>query len=371
LKAVIRISQDNIRENKMKPIQLVCFVVLCFFPSVVSSDIARFKSNTVVSPKTGAIVSNAGQLNQHVPIRMPEADVKIRFHLNDDATIQAVVSCIFQLQLVKSNDAKEVTFITAFPISQVRSPYLELQKFSVTVDGEHPPMIIRKTVTKDVYDGRMDFLVDEKVYGTFPQELGVLPVVQQLKTLEVSKRKWEEEFRDYTKIQRRPPSYASIELADGSRWEFCYLWVSSIRPNQRQRVVVEYKVTLAPQPNERKIIKAASKSPGPAQFEMPNTLPEHFHRQVGSGTFYFFSYILRSGAAWSGPIGREEIELLADKGIDLSQSIFSGPRPVETADNRLLWKIINQKPTEDLLIAIPAAVPKRQEEKNKDNGKQK
>jgi hypothetical protein len=101
---------------------------------------------------------------------------------------------------------------------------------------------------------------------------------------------------------------------------------------------------------------------------MPNTIPEDFHRKVGSGTFYFFSYILRSGAAWSGPIGREEIELLADKGIDLSRCIFSGPRPVKTTANRLLWKIANQKPAEDLFIAIPGA-SNSQEDKNLDSGK--
>ena len=39
--------------------------------------------------------------------------------------------------------------------------------------------------------------------------------------------------------------------------------------------------------------------------------------------------------------------------------------------NHLLWKIVNQKPTEDLLIAIPAASLNRQEDKNLDNGKQK
>ena len=352
----------------MKPIKFICLVLLCSFPSVVSADLIPFKINIAVSPKTGAIVSNAGKLNQQVPIRMPEADVKIQLHLNDDATIQAEVSCVFQLRLVKSSKAKEVTFITAFPVSQYRSPYLDLQKFSVTVDGEHPPMVIRKTGTTEV--SRRPILVEEKVYGTFPQELSLPPVDQQLKTFEVSEAKWEVDNRN-NKLQRRPPSYASIELADGSRWEYCYLWVSTIKPNQIQRVTIDYNVKLTPQLNERKIIKAGSKSPGPTQVEMPNTLPEDFHHKVGSGTFYFFSYILRSGAAWSGPIGREEIELLADKGIDLSRSIFSGPRPVETKTNRLLWKIVNQKPTEDLLIAIPAAASNRQEDKIMDSGKQK
>lgn len=146
------------------------------------------------------------------------------------------------------------------------------------------------------------------------------------------------------------------------------IWATArIKPDQIQRVIVDYNVKLTPQPNERKIIQA----PGKSQFDLPNTLPEDFHRKVGSGAFYFFSYILRSGAAWLGPIGREEIELLADDGIDLSRSIFSGLRPVKTTANRLLWKIVNQKPTEDLLIAIPAASVNRQEDKKLDSGKQK
>jgi hypothetical protein len=193
-----------------------------------------------------------------------------------------------------------------------------------------------------------------------------------LGAVESLKKKWDEQYRNTKSHEQiaEPfiPSYSSVKLADGSRWEFCYLWVSTIKPNQIQRVTVDYNVKLTPQPNERKIIQA---SVMPHQFDLPNTLPEDFHHTVGSGTFYFFSYILRSGAAWSGPIGREEIELLADDGIDLSRSIFSGPRPVKTTANRLLWKIVNQKPTEDLLIAIPAASLNRQEDKNLDSGKQK
>ena len=357
----------------MKPIQFICLVLLCSFPSVVSADLFPYRANInfVVSPKTGAIVSNAGKLNQQVPIRMPEADVKIRLHLNDDASIQAEVNCVFQLQLVKSSKANEVTCIPAFPVSQSRSPYLELQKFTVTVDGEYPPVIVRKTVST----ADRDVLVDEQLYGTFPQELRTPSINKQLGAVESLKQRWDKQYRKTKSHEQiaKPfiPSYSSIELADGSRWEYCYLWVSTIKPNQIQRVTVDYNVKLSQQPNERKIIKAGSKSPGPTQVEMPNTLPEDFHHKVGSGTFYFFSYILRSGAAWSGPIGREEIELLADDGIDLSRSIFSGLRPVKTTANRLLWKIVNQKPTEDLLIAIPAASLNRQEDKNLDSGKQK
>jgi hypothetical protein len=354
----------------MTPIQFICLVLLCSFTSVVSADLSPYRSYIEVSPQTGAIMSNAGKLSQQVPILMPEADVKIRLHLNDDATIiQAEVNCLFQLKLVKSSKTNEVTFITAFPVSQFRRPYLDLQNFSVTVDGEHPPMVIRKTDATKV-SGKV-LLVDEKVYGTLPQELSIPPVDQQLKELEVSRAKWEEERQNFIKLNRRiPPSYASIKLADGSRWEYCYLWVSTIKTNQTQRVTVDYNVELTPQPNEPPLVKASGKNSIPPQFYLPNTIPWDFHRKVGSGSFYFFSYILRSGAAWSGPIGREEIELLADKGIDLSRSIISGPQPVKTTANRLLWKIVNQKPTEDLLIAIPEA-SNIQKDKNLDSGKRK
>ena len=74
----------------------------------------------------------------------------------------ADVECFFLLRLSESSESKEVTFITAFPVSLYRIPYMDLQKFSVTVDGEHPPMIRRKTDTTEVSTERKDILIDKK-----------------------------------------------------------------------------------------------------------------------------------------------------------------------------------------------------------------
>lgn len=64
-----------------------------------------------------------------------------------------------------------------------------------------------------------------------------------------------------------------------------------------------------------------------------------------------FTYILRSGAAWSGPIGHEAVHIKAMKGLQM-QPTPSSLQPQRQPDGSVRWEIDNQKPTDDVTVEI-------------------
>lgn len=65
-----------------------------------------------------------------------------------------------------------------------------------------------------------------------------------------------------------------------------------------------------------------------------------------------FTYFLRSGAEWDGPIGRETVKVKADKGLRVKVLSPVTLKPVKSFDTSLTWKIINAKPAEDIRLVI-------------------
>jgi hypothetical protein len=64
-----------------------------------------------------------------------------------------------------------------------------------------------------------------------------------------------------------------------------------------------------------------------------------------------FTYILKSGAAWSGPIGHESVRIRPEKGLQMQPTPFS-LQPRRQPDGSVVWEIDNQKPTEDVTVEI-------------------
>jgi len=64
-----------------------------------------------------------------------------------------------------------------------------------------------------------------------------------------------------------------------------------------------------------------------------------------------FTYILRSGAAWSGPIGHEAVHIKPEVGLHL-QPTSSALHPQRQADGSVLWEIDNEKPADDVTVEI-------------------
>ncbi len=71
-----------------------------------------------------------------------------------------------------------------------------------------------------------------------------------------------------------------------------------------------------------------------------------------------FTYILRSGAYWDGPIGQEVVNVSADKGLRMEVLTPVELKPEQRTDTSLTWRITKAKPAEDIrLVIVPDAKP--------------
>ena len=68
-----------------------------------------------------------------------------------------------------------------------------------------------------------------------------------------------------------------------------------------------------------------------------------------------FIYFLRSGASWDGPIGREVVNVTADKGLRMEILSPASLTPEQRSDTSITWRITNAKPAEDIRLAIVSA----------------
>jgi hypothetical protein len=65
-----------------------------------------------------------------------------------------------------------------------------------------------------------------------------------------------------------------------------------------------------------------------------------------------FIYVLRSGAGWDGPIGRETVNVTAQKGLRMEVLTPVALEPGHRTDTSLTWTITNAKPAEDIRLVI-------------------
>ncbi len=65
-----------------------------------------------------------------------------------------------------------------------------------------------------------------------------------------------------------------------------------------------------------------------------------------------FIYFLRTGASWDGPIGKEVVEVTAEKGLHMEVLTPVALEPEQKTDSSLRWTITNAKPAEDIRLDI-------------------
>jgi hypothetical protein len=65
-----------------------------------------------------------------------------------------------------------------------------------------------------------------------------------------------------------------------------------------------------------------------------------------------FIYFLRSGARWDGPIGKEVVNITADRGLRLEVLSPAALQPLRRSNTSLTWRITNAKPDEDIKLSI-------------------
>ena len=327
-------------------------IILCcgwLITNTTLADIAYLAPVTIAA-KTGAIFSNPAPLENDLDVCLTNANVQIRLSIPYKDELLAEVEAEFVVSR-SGSDRDVLQFLTAFPVCHYRHPFFKIYGFEVSVDGRSPVMVLRKTERVGYSFPSYDVSCDSPIYGNLPENMSLPPLAKQ----------WEEwkaccepgTGRGFPGVDHLPPQ--RVILPDGSHCEYCYVWLMELEPGAQSRVVVNYACIIPEQANiwqvENQYVYGGSES---QLAHMTLNIPESFYQKVGPGSFFFFSYILQSGATWQGHIGSESIRLIADNTVFLDRAILDIPVDIKHEPHELLIQISDTDPDYDLILAIPA-----------------
>ena len=168
-------------------------------------------------------------------------------------------------------------------------------------------------------------------------------------------------------------------FGDGRTYPNAYYWSQLFPQKSRTHIEISYQLTLHPQSlrYEKKMLRGGSMDVVPFDLMWAGASTEKA---------YFFDYVLRSGATWAGPIGRETVTLIADPStkLDLTNDeivivgrnvaryynddtqdarsmVRAGvfPKSIRRPPGMIVWEIDHEKPTQDILVQIPVSLRSR------------
>lgn len=324
----------------------------CLFMTAANllADVAIMRTG----PESEFVFANAGRAldtEQKVPVTMRSAEVVIRLERVRDSSetdsptatggakaaewnrdmLQARCNAVFDLEHIEPK-GKTVEFMVTFPVSGAAET---IRQFEVKVDGQTPPLVRRSTVRLGYHLGRKFGPSDTPINGSLTGRFAP-PLILLDPSSKPAAKPWP------VVAGHDPKSggyWEGIRLEAGVSYPQAFLWTQKIGPGQHQRVEVSYALRL----HAQKIGEF------PAMYGYPT---ETFTRLDKVRKHYLLDYILRSGATWEGPIGRETIQLSAEDGIEL-EALVSVGRPPTRKGKTWVWEIVNEKPQEDLLVALP------------------
>ncbi len=315
------------------------------------SDVAVLREK---GPHSGSAFSNPGLIANApagLQVAMKTADVKIHLRPGDGETLKADVTADFELEDSSPAELNGQLYLVGFPVTGLSSKIVTIDNFAVTVDGKTPAMVLRQ----DIYiNRRQSKRVDEKLRGEL-----------------------EARFAPET-----PQSCQTLSYAGFDQYPASYLWQQRVQTSVTFCVRVTYTLTIHPQ----SIIYTRSYDRDDADGEVIPS--KNLRALLRDDRYYFFGYVLRSGATWDGPIGKETVVITADQALKLATekialrnrkpaSFFfddstEGPErerlqgiqgverhETDPGNGSLRWILENGDPNEDLLIAIPLSAIKR------------
>jgi hypothetical protein len=119
-------------------------------------------------------------------------------------------------------------------------------------------------------------------------------------------------------LDKQQPSWTrSRRFQLGDTWFDGYIWPASIREGATQKVAVNYRLRLP-------VVDQSAT----------------------------FTYVLRSGAEWSGLIGQETIRVESGDGLTLRPRKGGALRPSEESDQKVVWNLKGTDPNEDILVDV-------------------
>lgn len=299
------------------------------------ADIAILREK---GPKSGAVFSNPGVVDKpaaHVYAAMRRADVKIRLKPAEGKRLAAECVAEFELADLSPPSSESNTFLVAFPATGLSSGVVTVDHFQVTVDGTQPPTILRRSIAVS----RKDWKLQDT------------PVAGQLDARFAKPRDW------------------GVALRNEIRYRDAFVWEQTLRKGGTSNVRVTYTVFLKPQSIHY------SKSFDSAEDDH-EVIPFHdLAIDRWQDQYFFFDYVLYSGATWDGPIGLETISISADPSLNLDlrhiqsfhrRSVGNQRRGnndglrgneawIKIADGVGTIELRNETPTYDVLLAIPVS----------------
>jgi hypothetical protein len=286
---------------------------------------------------------------QNVPIAMREAKVEIRFTRDGRNALKAAVKATFQMENQDGTSHEACEFLVGFPVSREPAENgesanvteshhpLRVANFAVVVDGKPAPLAKRESVFigRNYWDGQkpQDTPLQGTLAGRFAAPTFPAP----------NEKTWDTRVHAGHVYPER--YWGGLAFADQTKYETTYVWTQKIAAGARQSVEVNYTLLLEGQ----KIAFLEITTRGGEA----NILPTEKTAGLDPKKRYaLFDYVLRSGATWDGPIGRETITLTADDGINLDGLVSYGRKP-RLEGKTWVWELVNEKPLEDVLVAVP------------------
>lgn len=324
-------------------------VALLLTPVIADADISFVG---VRGPGSGLGMANIGAVTTSDPATaLSNANVEIVLGAGQGDKLTASCVAVFDLQTGPTPGNKPMETVVAFPVTGIYGNAVKVDRFTVLIDRDQTPAIA---------DGWVGFSRAK------PGE----PITYMLGA-------------PFSKSS----GFAPIDVRDKcSKFYRAFLWNEKFLPASHSHVTVSYVLELRPQ------------SLAYAKHEMHAPTPDlvPFDAMVAGESqesAYFLDYILRSGATWSGPIGRETITLRTDDTLRFSKSgptIYGDPTGLplpgdvyavqreyfpdgvddldpglayvragiplfgfKPINDGMVWTINNQKPTYDILLEIP------------------
>jgi hypothetical protein len=313
--------------------------------SVSASVHADISTLTVVGPHSGSAFANLGAIPKATRLpTMSKAVVNILLKPGNGEDLTAECTAKFTMN---AGPGEPEPILVAFPVTGQGGNAVTVDSFVVAVNGAPVSTLLRGPVR-------------------FPQLGG--------EAKEESSRQ-----PTFDELARAPWRPISFPLGDGSTYPSAYYWSQIFPPDATTTIEVRYQLTLHPQSlrYEKKVLHGGSVDVVPFDLNWAGSSDQKA---------YFFDYVLRSGATWAGPIGHETVTLVADPAtqLDLSDEeiIIVGrnvaryfdddtgksrgmvragvdAKGIKRPGSRILWEIDHEKPTQDILIEIPANLRKR------------
>jgi hypothetical protein len=318
--------------------------ILVGLPSATSvrADIATL---TVVGPNSGSGFANLGAIPKG-PTLPTMSNAVVTILLKPGAGEDLVAECNANFTM-DAGLGEPQPIIVAFPVTGQGGDAVRVTSFAVAVNGAQINDLLRGPIR-------------------FPRTEG-------------EKQRDGEKLPTFDELMHSPWRPGGFPFGDGCTYPDAYYWSQHFPPNSRTNIEVSYTLTLRPQSlrYEKKMLRGGSIDVVPFDLMWAGASNEKA---------YFFDYILRSGATWAGPIGHETVTLIADPAthLDLSDEeivvvgrnvaryfdddtrdalgmVRAGlvPKGIRRPTDRIVWEIDHEKPTQDILVQIPASLRRR------------